>query len=241
MDENRLNLEYGNPDHLTGNAFTYWHIRAVSEDEVLDKFVVTNFMVSPLLFNRHTIAATFPPLIFDSKEEFFEIARHASIDIIKMEEVTIPREGFNFSRFFKKELSRFNKVVTHYSVLYTQLINEERDEDVEEEAADEISQLNRLSSLAQEAHEAFTIAHNKAQARDTVIKMRRIAHALNAPNFKYDIENLIALLSVSDERVEELSRLYYRKFLAISGEQYEDAEKLKRKIDQISENIEEEI
>jgi hypothetical protein len=240
MDETTLNIEFGDSTHLTGNAFAYWQVEARSAESRSRKFVVSNFIVSPLLFNRHTIAATFPPVVYEDRDELFGLAERAGIDVIRMEDVTISEEDFDFARFFKRQLGRFNDVVTLYSRLYTEtLLSGEPEKDAVTEN-DELAKLRQLSTLAEEARSAFIENRNKALGRDMVLKIRRIAHLLNSPNYKYDIENMIALLGIPDDRANRISGLYFHKFFAIHTEQYEEAERLKREIDTLARELDRE-
>jgi len=236
LDNTKFNLEFGKFDDLTGNAFAYWEIEITSDEKPVKKIVVTNFIVSPLFFNKHTIAATFPPVIFETKEKMLEIARKANIDIIKIESVEIPENNFDFTRFFRKQLSSFNKIVTKYSLLYSDKLSGVKMER-SPESQNEIENLQQINRLAEEAREAFVLKRNKVQARDMIIQMKKIGNTLNSPSFKYDIENLIILLKNPDSRVDKLSELYFKKFLAIYTEQYEEAAMLKEEIKKLSHTI----
>jgi len=233
MEESGFILEFGNIQHLTGNAFAYWLVVPPEESRakgLKEKYIVTNFIVSPLLFNNHTIAATFPPVVFDSREAIIELARKTDTDVIKIEETTIPEENFDFLNFFRKQLTSFNKVVTNYSILYTEhLTDKPVARDVIREQ-NEIDNLHRIEKLAEEARSAYLSNRNKALVRDMMLRIRKIGNSLNTPNFKYDVENMIALLGNPDKRVEKLTELYFKKFMAIYLEQYEEAERLKREI-----------
>lgn len=233
MEQPGFTLEFGDLQHLTGNAFAYWLVVPPKEGKaggLKEKYIVTNFIVSPLLFNNHTIAATFPPVVFDSREEIMELARKTGTDVIKIEETTIPDENFDFLNFFRKQLTSFNKVVTNYSVLYTEHLTDKPASGEIIREHNEIDNLHRIEKLADEARTAYLSNRNRAMARDMTLRIRKIGNALNTPNFKYDVENMIALLGNPDKRVEKLTELYFKKFMAIYLEQYEEAERLKKEI-----------
>ena len=233
MEEPGFILEFGSIQHLTGNAFAYWLVAPPTEGKakgLKKKYIVTNFIVSPLLFNNHTIAATFPPVVFDTREEIIELARKTDTDVIKIEETTIPDENFDFLNFFRKQLTSFNKVVTNYSILYTEHLSDKPASGEIIREHNEIENLHQIEKLAEEARNAYLDNRNKAIARDMTLRIRKIGNALNTPNFKYDVENMIALLGNPDKKVEKLTELYFKKFMAIYLEQYEEAERLKKEI-----------
>lgn len=236
MQEHNFELERGNINELSGNVFVYWMVSTNQEEEEekekVNKIVVTNFIVSPLQFEKNTIAATFPPIVFEHREEVLALADKANIDVIRMDSVDIPEEGFNFNTFFKKQLGQFNKVVSDYSRIYADNLSSAM-EGAAPEKASEKENLEHIRELVRDTREAYRLHRNKKLATDMIIQLRRISHVINSPTPKYDIENLIGLLDNPDERVDEVSALYFQKFFAIYTEQYEEAEKLKQEIENI--------
>ena len=238
MDKPDFILEYGNPERLTGNAFAYWQIKPAPEAAARGlRFIVTNFIVSPLLFNNHTIAATFPPVVFDSREQILELAKKTNTDIILMEEIEIPDDNFDFVGFFKEQIVSFNRVVTSYSMRYTDGLARPVTDPASLLENSEMVHLQEMIRMTEEARAAYLSVRSRTRARDMVLKIRKIGNTLNTPSFKYDVENMLALLGNPDERVEEITGLYFQKFMAIYMEKYELAEKLKKEINRISRNL----
>ena len=231
----KYNLEFGDHDKPTGNAIVYWEIKSMVKNKEVKKIIATNFIVSPLLFNKDTIAATFPPIVLDSKDILMITVKRGNIDLIKGEKISVPVNPSDFLVFFKKQLSFFNKIVLQYSRRYAEYIF--RKNDGSEELLDEQQALEEIGHLAEDAREAFIKKQNKQLARHMIIKMRQIEHKLNSPNVKYDIENLIGILEIPDEMVKTISGLYTKKFLAIQSEHYETAETLKKQINNLSKKL----
>jgi len=231
MDEPAsLHFEYGDPQHPRGNALAYWRLTAHVGDESFEKLIVTNFVISPMYIGRQSVAATFPPQLVDSLDELISLAHRAEIDLILVREVDLPAEEFDFETFFRQQLSHFNRLVALYTEQYGQSLGTDDQPQGPAVQKDEIESLRDISRLADEARRAFIIQHNAARARETLLKIRRIAHSLNSPTYKYDVEELLLLLSNPDNRIDELSSLYFRKFMAICTEQYEDAARLRQSI-----------
>lgn len=228
-------LEYGNTEVPTGNVLAYWKLTAVNPEEQVVKYVVSNFIVSPIMFNRNTVAATFPPVVYEDKKDFFEMARRGGLDVILVDEITIPEDSFDFTAFFKQQLIRFNEIVTAYSRSYAEWLKD-KDEPVISDV-DEHDGLVKMNRLAEKVRDAYLVKRNKELAKKTALQIREIANKLNAPNYKYDIENLISVLNVPDDLVDRLTELYFEKFFAIYMEQYEDAARLKEEISRLLNRI----
>lgn len=239
-DTDDLRFEYGDPLHPRGNALAYWRLVTEIGEERITRLIVTNFVISPLFVDNQSIAATFPPQLLDSHDELLEIARRTNVDVLRVRDVSLPVEEFDFETFFKQQLSYFNQIVTSYTRLYTESLSgaaADMSGQPEASGAVEIDSLQRISELADQARRAFLVQQNAARAREMLLKIRSIANTLNSPTYKYDIENLLMLLNNPDHRIERLSQLYFRKFIAICTEHYEDAARLKRSIRQLSRSI----
>lgn len=252
MDPDELSLERGDPGRPVGSCFAYWEAEAEVDGAAVRRVIAVHFVVSPLAWREHTVAATFPPVLLGDADEIRELAERAGADVIRVDEVTIPLEGFDFPGFFRRQLDVFNTLVTAYSLAYARGIGlptpgaAATDEGAPDPGAPDAGAaapgpapaderaLRLLDGLAAEARAAYLASRDPAGARRTVLRMRRIANELNTGSYKYDVENLIARLSNPDRRVEELAGLFFRKFLAIREERYEDAEELKRRIDGLS-------
>lgn len=228
MDTDNFTLEYGDPAVPSGNVLAYWKLTAVNDGEQVIKYVVSNFIVSPIMFNRNTVAATFPPVVFEEKQAFQDLARRGGLDIILVDEIEIPEEAFDFTSFFKEQLTRFNELVTGYSKQYAEWLQHKETPEISE--VDEHDGLVKMNRLAEEVREAYLVKRNQELAKKTSLQIREIANKLNSPNYKYDIETLISILNIPDHTVDELSRLYFQKFFAIYLEQYEEAANLKQQI-----------
>jgi hypothetical protein len=238
MDEpTSLNFEYGDPLRPRGNALAYWRLTTRLGDEDLEKLIVTNFVISPLTIGQQSVAATFPPQLVDSRDELLTLAQKADVDLILVGEVKLPAEDFDFESFFRQQLSYFVNLVALYTERYGVSLGTLDQSPVHSETKDEVASLHDINRLADQAREAFIVQQNASRAREMLLKIRRIAHTLNSPIYKYDIEELLLLLSNPDKRIDTLSQLYFRKFLAICTEQYEDAAQLKQSIRSLSKNI----
>ena len=239
MAENEdICFDNGDPGRPRGNAFAYWRLVSDIDGERFERIIATNFVASPLFLGQQSLAATFPPQVVESYEQLLALAHRVGIDLILVDEVAIPPENFDFEAFFKRQLVRFNRIVAAYLRRYSASLGSVCPE--ETEGGTETSELENIRSikrLTQEARQSFLVHQNNARARTALLRIRKIANTLNSPTRKYDVEDLLALLNNPDERVEELSLLYYRKFIAICTECYEDAEKLKRAIRRLSRSI----
>jgi len=232
-EDDALQFEYGDPKKPRGSAFAYWRLDI--ESAKFERIIAANFVISPLFLGPHSVAATFPPQVMDTHEQLLAIARRAKIDLILVDEIRLLQGGLDFQDFFKKQLARFNQVVAAYLKYYIDSLQDAGGEGAPE--GGEIESIRDIKRLSQEARKSFLVHQNSAQARQTLIRIRKIANTLNSPTRKYDVEDLLVLLSNPDERVEELTRLYHKKFIAICTEHYEDAEQLKRAISHLSRSI----
>ncbi|HOG64271.1 MAG TPA: hypothetical protein PLD82_02400 [Spirochaetota bacterium] len=238
MDEQQdLNFEYGDPLHPKGNALAYWKLTAHFGDESFEKLIVTNFVISPMYIGKQSVAATFPPQLVDSLDDLVALAHRAEVDLIRVREVDLPAEEFDFESFFKQQLSHFNRLVAQYTEQYGQALGTEDQPEIDAEPHDELTSLQNIIRLAEQARQAFLIQHNAARARETLLKIRRMALALNSPTYKYDVEELLLLLNNPDSRIDDLSHLYFQKFMAICTEQYEEAARLKQSIRRLAKRI----
>lgn len=235
-----LHFQYGDPRHPRGNALAYWQLTAHTGDDSFEKLIVTNFVVSPLYIGRQSVAATFPPQIIDSLDELMRLAQRAKVDLLFVRRVDLPAEEFDFESFFKQQLSYFNQLVASYTERYGLSLGTPEQPTDSTAQKDEIESLRDANRLTDEARKAFTIQHNATLAREMLIKIRRIIHSLNSPTYKYDIEELLLLLSNPDSRIDQLSTLYFKKFMAICTEQYEDAAQLRQAIRVLSHIIDSE-
>jgi len=235
-------FEYGNSGKPRGNAFAYWRLVSDVDGERFERIIVTHFVASPLFLGQRSVAATFPPQVVESYEQLIAIARRAEIDLILVDEVELPPEDFDFEVFFRKQLRHFNKVVASYLKRYSASLGSVCPEDVGDRPQDtEIEYIRDIKRLTHEARESFLVRQNSAQARKALLRIRKIANTLNSPTLKYDVEELLSLLNNPDNRVEELTHLYHKKFIAICTERYEDAARLKRAIRQLSLSISQDI
>jgi hypothetical protein len=236
-DNKDILFEYGDPDKPRGNALAYWRLLTDAENENFQRIIATNFVISPLFIGHQGIAATFPPQVIETYDRLLDIARKAEIDLIFVDELKIPLDDFDFDNFFKTQFARFNKIVAAYLKRYAIAFENMPEYEPDTVEGSELENINDLDRLAREARESLLCRQNTAQAQNALLRIRKIANTLNSPSYKYDIEDLLRFLNCPDERVEELSRLYHRKFIAICTERYEDAEKLKRAIRHLAHSI----
>jgi len=240
-DNKDILFEYGDPQKPRGNALAYWRLLADAENENFQRIIATNFVISPLFVGQQGIAATFPPQVIENYDKLLDIARKAEIDLIFVDELKIPLDEFDFDNFFKTQFARFNKIVATYLKRYAiafESLPEYREDKTENS---ELENINSIDRLTREARQSLLGHRNATQAQNTLLRIRKIANTLNSPIYKYDVEDLLGFLGCPDERVEELSLLYHRKFIAICTERYEDAEKLKRAIRHLARSISTEL
>ncbi|MDR2733681.1 MAG: hypothetical protein LBC99_03425 [Spirochaetota bacterium] len=236
-DNKDILFEYGDPNKPRGNALAYWRLLTDAESESFQRIIATNFVISPLFIGHQGIAATFPPQVIETYDRLLDIARKAEIDLIFVDELKIPLDDFDFDNFFKTQFARFNKIVAAYLKRYAVAFENLPEHEAVGTENSELENINNIDRLTQEARQSLLAHPGTAQAQNALLRIRKIAATLNSPSYKYDVEDLLEFLNCPDERVEELSRLYHRKFIAIYTERYEDAEKLKRAIRHLSRSI----
>lgn len=217
-----INFEQGDQSSPQGRAFIYWEIITIEEEQEIVRFVVANFIVSPIPFEGKSVVATFPPVLYTDKLEFSDLARKGNLDLIKMGVMKISADFFNFQDFFKKQMKLFNKLVKDYSRYYQAFLQK----NIKSKALDEKESINLISQLSNKIIETV----DRTIINEILLEIRKIGNQINTPHIKYDIEDFLFILDKEENHIEEIAKLYIEKFKAIYYEEYEDAEKYKQDI-----------
>lgn len=217
-----INFEQGDQLSPQGRAFIYWEITTIEEEQEITRFVVANFIVSPIPVEGKSVVATFPPTLYTNKQEFSDLARKGNLDLINMGLIKISTESFNFQDFFKKQMKLFNKLVKNYSKYYQTFLQENSNS----EKLDEKESINLISQLSNQIIETV----DRTVINKILREIRKIGNQINTPHIKYDIEDFLFILDKEENHIEEIAQLYIEKFKAIYYEEYEDAEKYKQDI-----------
>jgi len=218
----KLNFELGDQLSPQGRAFIYWEIITIEDKQEIIRFVVANFIVSPIPFENKSVVATFPPILYNNKKEFSDLARKGNLDLIKMGAMKISADFFNFQDFFKKQMKLFNQLIKDYSGYYQAFLQEDK----EIKILNEKESINLISKLSNKIIKTA----DRTIINKILREIRKIGNQINTPHIKYDIEDFLFILDKEENHIEEIAKLYIEKFRAIYYEEYEDAEKYKQDI-----------
>ncbi len=217
-----LNFEQGDEQSPQGRAFIYWEIATIEDKQETTRFVVANFIVSPIPFEGKSVVATFPPILYNDKSEFTALALKGNLDLIKVGVIKISDEFFNFQDFFKKQMKIFNNLIKDYSRYYQIFLQEDKD-------FNDLNEKESINLISQLSNKIIETKDQKVTSK-ILLEIRKIGNQINQPHIKYDIEDFLFILDKKEKHLEEIAKLYIEKFKAIYYEEYEDAEKFKQDI-----------
>lgn len=228
-----MELVRGNSENLTGNAVVYWDVEGDNLISPNSKIITINFVISAVPLEDKFFTATFPPIMFKDYDDFMAKMVNVSCDIIHGGGVTFPRSDRDFRRFVKGESIKFNKIMEEYTEKYKLKFNFNPSQLSEKE------QLYLLDDLSRKIR--ISLGEGRYEEGDTdskPTKLMKLVRNIKNKYKKYDIDNLINILYTPGDRLDSLTELYTKKFLAIYYEDYENAENLTKEIEKLEEELE---
>lgn len=226
-------MEYGDINRPTGNAVIFWTIKGNNRLLRNIEIIVSNFVISPLQFNKETLMVNFPPVLIESHEKLMKIAEINNIDLISGGEIFVPDDITDFNNFYKKQIEKYNGIIQEYLLAFRKK-NSMR-------AGTGTKSLPRLINEAGEIMENVRRLVKNKERRGLINikidKLMEIQQYLNNEMKGFDLGRIIRYIDKPDIEVDNLVDLYTQKFLAIFLENYEKADILKREIIKIEESL----
>lgn len=224
-------IEKGDISNPSGNAIIYWRIKGNTALFNNAEIIASNFVISPLHFKNEILMVNFPPVIIESYEKLLEIAENNGIDLIKGEDIYIPDDMVDFSSFYKSQIEKYNGLIKEYLLAYRE----------KNHGGVATLSLPRLLCQAGELIESVRALVKSRAKRELIEKkiarLREIQRYLNREMKGFDLVGIIRILDKPDPAVDRLVDLYRQKWFAIFVENYEKAEKLKKKIVELQGSI----
>lgn len=231
-----MELVKGNSENLMGNAVVYWDVVGDNIISPESKIIAMNFVISAIPMDNKLFTATFPPVTFIDYEDFMSKLVNVNCDIIYGGKVTFPPKEIDFKKFIKRESARYNKIIEEYTEKYKVKF------DFNPSKLSEKEQLYLLDDLSKKIRSA--VKEGKYIDGDTDSKPNKILKLVRSikNNYKkYDIDSLINILYLPGNDIDNLTKLYTKKYLSIYYEDYEKASDLTKNIEKINKKREKHI
>ncbi len=228
-----MKIEYGDINNPTGNAIIFWRIKGDNKLFKDSKILASNFVVSVLQLKNETLVVNFPPVLIESYENLYKIAEANNIDLIRGDDIIIPKDTTNFNTFYKKQISKYNSIIQEYLLAY-----KEKNIPIETDKEKSLPQLINLAGETMESVRKLVKIKGRGDIIQVKIKMlEEIQENLNREMRGFDLTNIIHIIDNPDTMIDRLVDLYKKKFLAIFLENYEQADILKKEITKIENNL----
>lgn len=226
-----MTMDYGNMKNPTGNAIIYWKIVGNNSLFKNAEIIASNFVISPLQFDKETLMVNFPPVLIESYEKLLKIAEANNIDLIRGEDIDIPDNVTDFNKFYKKQIEKYNGIIQEYLIAY-------REKNNLDTSTRTLPQLINLAGEIMESVRKLVKIHGKTELiRIKIDKLKEIQEFLDSEMKGYDLKNIITILDKPDNQIDKLVDLYKRKLVAIFLEDYEKANDLKKEILKLENSI----
>ena len=214
-------LKRGNLENLSGNAVVYWEVEGRNTLIPGFKVFAINFVISSLNLDDKLLTAIFPLTPFKDIDQLFTHLNNRECDIVYGGRLNIPEVRKDFKDFYRGEIQKYNELVEEYVGFYKNKVKIGK--------FSEIEKLYLLKNLIKKLH---TLKEDYDEDQEINTRVNQIIDQLDK-NAKYDVKQFRYLMKrsemVSNQRNDVLN-LYVDKFLAIYYEDYEKANRLKKKI-----------
>ena len=227
----KMIIDYGDIKNPTGNAIIYWQIKGDNPKFRESSLVATNFVISPLHFNEETLMVNFPPVVIEDYEKLLYIAETHYVDLINGGEIYIPKNITDLNGFYKKQIEKYNGVMQDYLFAFKEKLSKKK----EEESVPQL--INESGRLMDEIRDFVKRKMRAELIKNKIYRLKNIEGKLNLQMKGFDLSKIISLIDRNDAVVDKLVGLYREKFLAIFLEDYERASLLKKKINEIENNL----
>lgn len=227
-----MELVKGDSNNLMGNAVVYWDVEGVNAIAPNSKIIASNFIISALPLEDKLFTATFPPVTFKDYDEFMSKLINVNCDIIYAGKVRFPAKEKDFKNFIKKETVKLNKIIEEYTEKYKVKFDFNPDKLSEKE---KIYLLEDLSKEIRNAVKKGKYINGNTDSKPS--KILKLVRNIKKDYTKYDVDNFINILYLQGEEIDDLAKLYTKKFLAIYYEDYENAKSLAEEISIIESKI----
>ena len=226
-----MNLEYGDLKKPSGNAIIYWMIKGGSADFGGAEIIATNFIVSPLQFGNEILMVNFPPVLLENRDRLMEIAELNNIDIIRGEEISVPKDLKDFQKFYLKQIKKYNGLIQEYLLAY------KKKNSMKTDAKNLPELIHEAGAVMKNVRELVKKRSKKGIIHGKIEKLREIQRDLNSEMRGFDLGKIIRYIDRPESEVDSLVTLYTQKFLAIFLEDYEKASILKHAIEKIEKSL----
>lgn len=225
-----MTIRRGKITNLTGNVIIYWDIIRNEKDrkDANYKVLAINFIVSAIPIEDKILTTSFPPIPFRDFDEILEKIQNTNCDIIHGGKMEFPKNNQNLENFYKNQFNHYNKIIEFYISLYKEKFNFSINKLSEED------RISLLSDLVKKSRQEKKISKSKKMIFTS--KIQRIISSLKKSD-KYDFGFFLSILFEKGKKVDTLLDLYIQKYVAIFYERYEEAQKLKNKINKLKSTI----
>jgi hypothetical protein len=217
-------FEYGDKENPTGNAIIYWRLKGNREAVENAEYIASNFMISPLQYKNETLMVNFPPVLIENHDELLAIAQSNNIDLIRGEDIVVPKEVKDFYKFYKKQIKKYNGLLQQYLLSY----KEKKSVNVGLMSLPEL--ITQADVIMRSVRKMVRKGYERDRIREEIGKLREIQHYFDVEMKGFDLERIIPVLDRPDMSIDQLVDLYKQKFIALFLEDYEKAHTLKAKI-----------
>ncbi len=224
-------FEKGSKSNPTGNLILYCKVIGENPVQPGGGVIASNVVVSFLKLGENYPVVTFPPIALADVEALRNLleVNWDAYDIIQLPDFEMPEDPNEANAYIQMQMERFNQVVMKYVELCKKKQSSFVASPVENSTGDGVRDyLEALANLSLEFRKATGLAKEATQ-----LKVDRLMESFSSKHPQYDLHNFRRALNLPGSRGEELVRLYLKKFNAISTENYEDASRIKRQIQEI--------
>lgn len=218
-----LNFEFGNEKNPKGNCFLYC---AVINDNYYfpnTKWIASNVYVSYLQVNEKLPVVAFPPIAIDTPAELFQIAKSKNMDIIRINDFTPPKDLKEAKKYFQKRVDKFNTIVMTYVDLCCEV------KKIPDDTWDGQNDLQKLNKIEKRFIQSIPIKDQSSL--ESVLGPYYYDNLIQ--DNRFDFQNLWAIYLEMDSGQTNVIHLFFEKYRAVCGENYEKAGKIQTKINKI--------
>lgn len=230
-----LDFERGSKDNPTGNLILYCNVIGENPVPPGGGIIASNVVVSALKVGDNFPVVTFPPVALPSVYELRAQLEPniEAYDIIRLPDFELPEKQEEVNAYIQMQMERYNQVVLKYVEYCKKKHSSESKiffQPVENLSVNDYLEL--LTVLSSE----YRVSDGKAK-ESVLNKLDQVVEKFSSQHPEYDLVNFKRALRLPGNQGEKLIHLYLQKFNAISTENYEDASKLKKEIEEIETSL----
>jgi hypothetical protein len=226
-----MDIESNHGESPTGNAIIYWYIRGNNKLFKNVEIVASNFVISPLQVKDETLMVNFPPVLVENYEKLASIAEKNDIDLIKGDDIVIPDDIDDFSKFFKGQIEKYNGLIQEYLLAY-------KEKNTGSDVPMTVPQLIRgATELMEKIRTMVKYRESDTLITESIEKLRSLQEQLRSEMPGMNFDRLIRFIDGPSGDVDLLVSLYREKLLAVFLEDFERAARLKRHIATLEEKL----